>query len=165
MLKTRARVNAVSRNERLGSNGRIFSFTMPKYNLNDVLIAQNANGQARLRAFVREKSEILRDLGSSCVFISRFDPIQLCVLAKNSRRCLFRPQCRRRRCCCLFSRSLLCVMCACAVCDELFDVPVTFNSKDTRLLKSREAPSRWKAHALRRMFDRIRQSACLDMSK
>lgn len=32
-------VNAVSRNERLGSNGRIFSFTMPKYNLNDVLIA------------------------------------------------------------------------------------------------------------------------------
>lgn len=37
--RARDRVNAVSRNERLGSNGRIFSFTMPKYNLNDVLMA------------------------------------------------------------------------------------------------------------------------------
>lgn len=42
MLKTHwlhGSVNAVSRNERLGSNGRIFSFTTPKYNLNDVLMA------------------------------------------------------------------------------------------------------------------------------
>ena len=31
--------NAVSRNEWLGSNEHIFSFTMPKYNLNDVLMA------------------------------------------------------------------------------------------------------------------------------
>jgi len=108
MLKTlwlHDRVNAVSRNERLGSNGRIFSFTMPKYNLNDVLMAYRADARAASR-------EIQNSTRPRKSFV-RFDSIQL------------RPRGRLAKISSIL-RSFPYVGC---VCDEFFDVPVAFNFK------------------------------------
>lgn len=87
---------------------------MPKYNLNDVLMAYRADAHAASR-------EIQNSARPRKLFI-RFDSIQLRPYGRLARYRLF---CAR-----------FCVLCAYVICDEFFDILVAFSFKSTTLLLS-----------------------------